>query len=105
MVIIGYSPFQSVVQHVAASSGMARGDLDKLKAIISAVPELSYICLDVANGYSEHFVEFVKNARKEFPDHTIMASISLDLGRATTASFCGSSLVPSNLFQPHALSM
>uniref|UniRef100_A0A667IC59 GMP reductase n=1 Tax=Lynx canadensis TaxID=61383 RepID=A0A667IC59_LYNCA len=31
------------------------------------------ICLDVANGYSEHFVEFVKDVRKRFPKHTIMA--------------------------------
>uniref|UniRef100_A0A8I5UTH4 GMP reductase n=1 Tax=Pongo abelii TaxID=9601 RepID=A0A8I5UTH4_PONAB len=31
------------------------------------------ICLDVANGYSEHFVEFVKDVRKRFPQHTIMA--------------------------------
>uniref|UniRef100_A0A8D2AJ13 GMP reductase n=1 Tax=Sciurus vulgaris TaxID=55149 RepID=A0A8D2AJ13_SCIVU len=31
------------------------------------------ICLDVANGYSEHFVEFVKDVRKRFPRHTIMA--------------------------------
>uniref|UniRef100_A0A8D0TL68 GMP reductase n=1 Tax=Sus scrofa TaxID=9823 RepID=A0A8D0TL68_PIG len=30
-------------------------------------------CLDVANGYSEHFVEFVKDVRKRFPEHTIMA--------------------------------
>uniref|UniRef100_A0A8C2P0H5 GMP reductase n=1 Tax=Capra hircus TaxID=9925 RepID=A0A8C2P0H5_CAPHI len=32
-----------------------------------------YVCLDVANGYSEHFVEFVKDVRKRFPEHTIMA--------------------------------
>uniref|UniRef100_A0A672LZS5 GMP reductase n=1 Tax=Sinocyclocheilus grahami TaxID=75366 RepID=A0A672LZS5_SINGR len=32
-----------------------------------------YICLDVANGYSEHFVEFVKRVRERFPKHTIMA--------------------------------
>uniref|UniRef100_A0A8B9XXQ5 GMP reductase n=1 Tax=Bos mutus grunniens TaxID=30521 RepID=A0A8B9XXQ5_BOSMU len=32
-----------------------------------------YVCLDVANGYSEHFVEFVKDVRKRFPAHTIMA--------------------------------
>ena len=27
----------------------------------------------MANGYSEHFVEFVKDVRKRFPQHTIMA--------------------------------
>ena len=58
---------------------MARGDLEKLKQIIEAVPDLAYICLDVANGYSEHFVEFVKQVRKVFPSHTIMVWRSLIL--------------------------
>jgi hypothetical protein len=39
--------------------------------IINAIPELDYICVDVANGYSEHFVEFVRLVRKEFPEKTI----------------------------------
>ncbi len=39
--------------------------------MISAIPEIEYICVDVANGYSEHFVEFVRLVRKEFPDKTI----------------------------------
>jgi len=51
---------------------MRAGDLEKLKIILKLVPEVEYICLDVANGYSEHFVEFVKQVRREFPHHTIM---------------------------------
>ena len=57
---------------MAVSSGMARGDLDKLKSIAKAVPEIQFICLDVANGYSEHFVAFVKEVRQVFPDKTIV---------------------------------
>ena len=60
------------LQNVSISSGMRAGDLEKLKVILELVPEIEYICLDVANGYSEHFVEFVKQVRKEFPHHTIM---------------------------------
>lgn len=60
------------VQHVAASSGSGKADLEKLCAILEAVPALKYICLDVANGYSEYFVEFVKMVREKFPKHTIM---------------------------------
>ena len=55
---------------------MREGDLTKLQAILEAVPELKYICLDVANGYSEHFVEFVKEVRKKFPHHTIMVGFN-----------------------------
>jgi len=63
------------LQNVSVSSGMRAGDLEKLKVILQLVPEIEYICLDVANGYSEHFVEFVKEVRKEFPSHTIMVFI------------------------------
>ena len=59
-------------QHIAASSGTGEGDLKKLCDIIEAVPDVKYICIDVANGYSEHFVQFVRDVRKKFPEHTIM---------------------------------
>lgn len=45
--------------------------------IIQAIPEINYICVDVANGYSEHFVEFVRLVRKEFPDKTIFVRNAL----------------------------
>lgn len=41
---------------------------------MAAIPQIQYICVDVANGYSEHFVNFVKDVRKMFPTHTIMVS-------------------------------
>lgn len=62
-----------IMKYVAASTGTGSGDLQKLKQIIDAVPSVSYICVDVANGYSEHFVQFVRDVRKQFPTHTIMA--------------------------------
>ena len=44
-----------------------------MKAILPVLPDIKFICLDVANGYSESFVRFVKDVRKAFPTHTIMA--------------------------------
>ena len=35
---------------------------------------MQFICLDVANGYSQFFVEFVAKVRGKFPEHTIMVS-------------------------------
>ena len=70
--VIIVNNFGVCLQNVSVSSGMRAGDLEKLKLILQVVPEVEYICLDVANGYSEHFVEFVKQVRKEFPRHTIM---------------------------------
>ncbi|XP_036054345.1 GMP reductase 2 isoform X1 [Onychomys torridus] len=61
------------LEHLAASSGTGSADFEQLEQILEAIPQVKYICLDVANGYSEHFVEFVKDVRKRFPQHTIMA--------------------------------
>ncbi|XP_064640776.1 GMP reductase 2-like isoform X2 [Lineus longissimus] len=62
-----------IANNVAVSSGTGPADEEKLCAIIGACPGLKYICLDVANGYSEHFVNFVKHVHGKFPKHTIMA--------------------------------
>uniref|UniRef100_A0AC35TWT9 GMP reductase n=1 Tax=Rhabditophanes sp. KR3021 TaxID=114890 RepID=A0AC35TWT9_9BILA len=59
--------------NLAISSGMTGEDFKKLKLVTDAIPELDYICLDVANGYSEHFVDFIRKCREEFPTHTIIA--------------------------------
>jgi len=37
------------------------------------LPQLKFICIDVANGYSEHFVDFVKGIRDQYPDKVIIA--------------------------------
>lgn len=61
-------------QSVAVSTGTGEADFEKISAVLVAVPELQYVCVDVANGYSEHFVHFVKDVREKFPSHTIMVS-------------------------------
>lgn len=61
------------LQHVIVSSGISDKDFDKLQQILALSDELNFICIDVANGYSEHFASFVSRARKEFPKHTIIA--------------------------------
>src|SRR5689334_7393975 len=63
----------AVANNVAVTSGSSDADLERLRAVIAAVPQLSFICLDVANGYSEAFVQFVRQVRSEFPQHTIIA--------------------------------
>lgn len=58
---------------IAVSTGTGKHDFKKLIEIITAHPELKFICIDVANGYSEHFVSFLKQTRKQFPDKVIIA--------------------------------
>lgn len=58
---------------IAVSSGTSNNDYEKVCQIFNNHPQLRFICIDVANGYSEHFVAFVKQIRKKFTDKVIIA--------------------------------
>lgn len=58
---------------IMISAGATDGDFSKLERIVTAHPNLQFICLDVANGYTEAFVEYVSRVRSAFPDKTIVA--------------------------------
>lgn len=56
------------------SIGMVKDDQDKLTKFLQQRPDkIDKICVDVANGYSQHFVDFVKRIRDQVPELTIMA--------------------------------
>jgi GMP reductase len=57
----------------AVSTGTNDRDWTKLQQILNTFPELQFICIDVANGYSEHFGSFVSKVRERYPTHTIIA--------------------------------
>jgi GMP reductase len=61
-----------VLPYMCCSSGTSDADFVKLGEILKDVP-VDFICLDVANGYSEHFVNLVRKVRETFPKHTIFA--------------------------------
>jgi GMP reductase len=61
------------VNYFAVSTGTGEKDFQKLQRILNAAPEVDFICIDVANGYSEHFGDFVSKVRETFPHHTIIA--------------------------------
>ncbi len=62
-----------IFQRIMISTGTAENDFKQLKNIISRHPQLEFICIDVANGYAESFVDFVKLCRDSFSDKTIIA--------------------------------
>lgn len=59
--------------YIAISMGTGKEDALKTAKIIEHNPLLKFICIDVANGYSEHFVRFLKQTRKQYPDKVIIA--------------------------------
>jgi len=61
-------------RHVAMSIGTGDSDYNKLVQVKAAVNnKLKYVCIDIANGYSEHFVDHVRKVRQNFSDLVIIA--------------------------------
>jgi len=60
--------------HVAMSIGISNADYDKFcKVYLALGDRLKYLCIDVANGYTETFVTHVKNIRERYPHIVIIA--------------------------------
>ncbi|WP_108868986.1 GMP reductase [Aquimarina aquimarini] len=59
--------------HIAVSTGIKDDDFKKLDEIINLDSRIEMICVDVANGYSETFVDFVKKLRRTYIDKIIVA--------------------------------
>jgi len=64
---------KNITNYIAISTGTGEEDSEKLKIVFKQHPQLKFICIDVANGYSEHFVEFLQKTRKSYPDKVIIA--------------------------------
>ncbi|MBO9483222.1 MULTISPECIES: GMP reductase [Gammaproteobacteria] len=64
---------EGIENHIMVSSGTSENDFDKMSEILSLNDKLRFICIDVANGYSEHFVQFVARVRQRHPNKVIIA--------------------------------
>lgn len=64
---------EGIENHIAVSTGTGADDFKKLTQIKERYSQLRFICIDVANGYAEHFVDFLKKTRDLFPDKVIFA--------------------------------
>jgi GMP reductase len=62
-----------IYERIMVSTGVSDTDFEKLTQILENHPLLNFICIDVANGYAEAFVEFVVRVRRAYPDKTIVA--------------------------------
>jgi len=60
-------------QTVAVSTGITDIDLERIDKTLSLSRSIDYVCIDVANGYSERFIDFVKRFRDNHPNVTIIA--------------------------------
>ncbi|UTT86235.1 GMP reductase [Vibrio pelagius] len=73
---------KKTLNNVFVSTGTSDADFEKTKEIMALSEELIFICVDIANGYSEHLVEYVQKVRAEFPNKVISA------GNVVTGDMC-----------------
>lgn len=55
------------------STGTSEKDFQKTIDIMKLSDDFLFICIDIANGYSEHLVEYVAKVRTAFPEKVITA--------------------------------
>ena len=62
-------------EYVAMSIGTSEADFDKLDKVYATLEpgKLKYVCMDIANGYSDHFAQRVRSVRDHFPNIVIIA--------------------------------
>ena len=68
-----YKKIKSIYENIALSIGIKKEDYTNLDNILKEFNFIKFICIDVANGYSEHFSKFLKSVRDKYPTKTIIA--------------------------------
>ena len=59
--------------YLAVTVGTSKEDFQKAVDVFNLDDRVKFLCLDVANGYREDFVESVKTYREKFPNKIIIA--------------------------------
>ena len=68
-----YKKIKSIYKNIAISVGIKKEDFSMLDKLLKEFNFIKFICIDVANGYSERFSKFIKSVREKYPTKTIIA--------------------------------
>ena len=64
---------KDVIGKIAVSTGITDNDQIRIEKTLELMPDIQTVCIDVANGYSERFINYVASFREAHPDITIIA--------------------------------
>jgi len=67
------SSIKEIFPYLALSTGTSDKDYKRLNEILKEYSFFEFICIDIANGYSDHFSKFVRSVREKYPTKTIIA--------------------------------
>ena len=63
----------SIHNYVALSCGTSKESYARLNNVLKKNPKFKFICIDVANGYRDDFMDFIRKVRKTYPEKIIIA--------------------------------
>ncbi len=67
-----HTKYPKLHKYCFATTGIKEKDGELLEKILKAVPT-PFICIDVANGYTQRFVDCIRALRKKYPKKTLIA--------------------------------
>lgn len=83
----------NITEHTFISTGTRQDDFENLCKLVESFPSIKFICIDVANGYSEHFCNFITKVRTKFPNKIIMAGNVVTGEMTEQLILCGADIV------------
>lgn len=98
MLNVWLSTSPSEAKNVFLSMGTSKDEFFKIKNVLF---EFNYlidkIMIDIANGYSEHFLDHIKLVRDTFPDHIIAAGNVVTADMAEALILAGADIVKAGI--------
>ena len=88
-----FKKIKSIYKNIALSIGIKKEDFNNLNKVLNEFNFFNFICIDVANGYSEHFSKFVKSVREKYPTKTIIAGNVVTADMAQELVLSGADIV------------
>lgn len=93
------------LQHTFYSMGITHKDMEKFRQVVAKVglwkknisdennSGIKFVCIDVANGYMQSFVDFCRSFSQEFPSLILMAGNVVTKNIVEELAFCGVDIV------------
>ena len=71
--IKNFKDIKKIYPFVTLSCGTSEEAYKVVKETLKELNFFQFLCIDIANGYSDHFSKFISNVRVDFPSKTIIA--------------------------------
>ena len=84
---------KTIYKNIALSIGIKDEDFKRLDDVLKEFSFINFICIDVANGYSEHFSKYLKIVREKYPTKTIIAGNVVTADMAQELVLSGADIV------------